>query len=153
MIHRNPVLIEVGSESAAQSNIHRKTVVIGFGSESAASLLSIEIQSTLNSVRRPTGSPRDSLCSIEIHSRSSRSSNSGPSHRPCPSIIHRKTVVIEFGSEPAAQSILHPKPVTGTVVIEHIISSSEVSKFRLGRHPFRVAKWPRLSAAQTNRCC
>ena len=36
MIHPNSVVIEHGSESAAQSIIHRKTVVIEFGSESAA---------------------------------------------------------------------------------------------------------------------
>ena len=43
MIHRNPILIEFGSESAARSIMHRKTVVIEleFGSESAAQSRSI----------------------------------------------------------------------------------------------------------------
>ena len=90
----DPVVIEFGSASAAHSIIHlsRKTVVIEFGPESA---VSIEIQSTSNSVRRPTR--------VYDPSKSSRPQIrvrvSGPFYHPL------ETVVIEFGSESAAQPI------------------------------------------------
>ena len=66
------------------------------------SQVSIEIQSTSNSIRGPTRVQDPSKSQIQT------SSNSSPSHSAAAaqSIIHRKTVVIEFGSESTSQSIL-----------------------------------------------
>ena len=91
------VCTELGSASAAHSIIHpsRKTVVIEFGPEC---LFSIEIQSTSNSVRRPTR--------VYDPSESSRPQIrvrvSGPFYHPLEKVV----IVIEFGSESAGQSIL-----------------------------------------------
>ena len=88
-----------------------------YGPSRWPSLFSIEIQSTLNSVRRPTRvyDPSKSSC-----------------HRIWVRVIHRKTAVIEFGSESGGQSI--PRAIHGPHRTHHF----KLSKFR--RHPFRVAR-------------
>ena len=117
MIHhdRNPVVIQCGSESAAQSIIHRAhrirvpgqidsgpsrlpSFLLTFGSESAAQSSRHRIRTRVGSaVYRPLNlNPVD----IEFGS---------PAHWQPESMIHRNPVVIQFGSESAAKSIIHRK--------------------------------------------
>ena len=98
----NPVVIEFGSESAAQSIIHPSRKVIKFGSRAESVAQSILHGNPVVGSRHrilfagplePVIHPNPVV--IERESESAAQS-----------IIHRKTVVIEFGSESAAQSVL-----------------------------------------------
>ena len=117
-VHRNPVVIEFGSESAAQSDIHRNPGVIKFGSGAGpARRLYHPSESSRHRIRVRVGGPGpvydpsyhpSALLSFGIQS----SSNSDRRPSPSPSFIG---ILPPSKSGWRPQSIIHPNPV----VIEH----------------------------------
>ena len=106
MIHPNPVVIQFGSESAAQSIIHPSRKVIEFGSKSAAQSI---IHRKTVVIEFGSESAAQSLSMIE-HIISSYSNSDvihfGSPERPRPSVSSTQPI-----------SVIHSNPVTVTVTV------------------------------------
>ena len=140
MIHRNPVVIEFGSESAAQSIIHRKTVVIEFGSESAA-------QSILPGHSPSQSSSNTSFQVAEIQtslaSISGRQSGLGRVYHPPNQICHPSKSSLSIIHRPGPHHRSLAPPSEGAPSTDHHdLVNENILRFRLS-----------LGASHTWSCC